>query len=188
MAIESSASTSLEQRASLIRSYGNLYAQSRVETLEWLDKMEELRGADELKSKLLFSVIVVFSLCNFIHFRKYSKGIGFHSWLSGHFKLPPRKWRNTSGESFKFRLIWCRPLHRWHLLHLHPSCRLRPAQFRRHLRSSERIDIPDWKWSYPSLLIYASLSTRSTWPKIQRYENFFKSTVGWKQVLCVFSN
>lgn len=49
----------MEQRASLIRSYGNLYAQSRVETLEWLDKLTELRGADELKSKLLFSVIVV---------------------------------------------------------------------------------------------------------------------------------
>ena len=48
-----------EQRANLIRSYGNLYSQSRVETLEYLDKLDELRGADELKSKLLFSVIVV---------------------------------------------------------------------------------------------------------------------------------
>lgn len=52
-----------EQRANLIRSYGNLYSQSRVETLEYLDKLEELRGADELKSKLLFSVIVVSSVC-----------------------------------------------------------------------------------------------------------------------------
>lgn len=52
-------SVSGEQRANLIRSYGNLYSQSRVETLEYLDKLDELRGADELKSKLLFSVIVV---------------------------------------------------------------------------------------------------------------------------------
>ena len=59
MVLESSTALSMEQRASLIRSYGNLYAQSRVETLEWLDKLDELRGADELKSKLLFSVIVV---------------------------------------------------------------------------------------------------------------------------------
>jgi len=49
-----------EERASLIRSYGNLYAQSRLETQEWLDQLEQLRHADQLKSKLLFSVIVVF--------------------------------------------------------------------------------------------------------------------------------
>lgn len=52
-------STSSELRSNLIQSYGGLYTQSRVETLDWLDKLEELRGADELKSKLLFSVIVV---------------------------------------------------------------------------------------------------------------------------------
>lgn len=51
--------TSSDQRTHLIQSYGGLYTQSRVETLECLDKLEELRGADELKSKLLFSVIVV---------------------------------------------------------------------------------------------------------------------------------
>ena len=51
--------TSSEQRSRLIHSYGCLYTQSRVETLDCLDKLEELRGADELKSKLLFSVIVV---------------------------------------------------------------------------------------------------------------------------------
>jgi hypothetical protein len=54
-------STSTEQRSELIQNYGGLYTQSRVETLDYLDKLEELRGADELKSKLLFSVIVVIS-------------------------------------------------------------------------------------------------------------------------------
>ena len=48
-----------EQRAAMIRCYGNLYAQSRLETLDWLDKLGELGDAEELKSKLLFSVIVV---------------------------------------------------------------------------------------------------------------------------------
>lgn len=52
-------SISSEQRSDLIQNYGGLYTQSRVETLDYLDKLEELRGADELKSKLLFSVIVV---------------------------------------------------------------------------------------------------------------------------------
>lgn len=51
--------SSEQQRSDLIQSYGGLYTQSRVETLDWLDKLDELRGADELKSKLLFSVIVV---------------------------------------------------------------------------------------------------------------------------------
>lgn len=51
--------SSNDQRSILVHSYGGLYTQSRVETLDWLDKLEELRGADELKSKLLFSVIVV---------------------------------------------------------------------------------------------------------------------------------
>lgn len=55
-------SISTEQRSDLIQNYGGLYTQSRVETLDYLDKLEELRGADELKSKLLFSVIVVNSL------------------------------------------------------------------------------------------------------------------------------
>ncbi|KAI9564615.1 hypothetical protein GHT06_008356 [Daphnia sinensis] len=52
-------SISSEQRSDLIQNYGGLYTQSRVETLDYLDKLEELRGADELKSKLLFSVIVL---------------------------------------------------------------------------------------------------------------------------------
>ena len=45
--------------ASLIRRYGNLYAQSRVETLDALDQLAEMRNASELKSKLVFSVVVV---------------------------------------------------------------------------------------------------------------------------------
>lgn len=43
----------------LIRRYGNLYAQARVDTLDALDNLPELHDAEELKSKLLFSVIVV---------------------------------------------------------------------------------------------------------------------------------
>ena len=60
--------TTAEQRSALIRSYGNLYAQSRIETLECLDKLEGLRDADELKSKLLFSVVVVSFFCFFFVF------------------------------------------------------------------------------------------------------------------------
>ena len=45
--------------AALVRKYGELYAQTRLETLESLDKLKELNNHDDLKSKLLFSVIVV---------------------------------------------------------------------------------------------------------------------------------
>ena len=45
--------------AALVRKYGELYAQTRLETLESLDKLGELDNHDDLKSKLLFSVIVV---------------------------------------------------------------------------------------------------------------------------------
>jgi hypothetical protein len=45
--------------ASLVRKYGELYAQTRLDTLESLDRLAELEGLDDLKSKLLFSVIVV---------------------------------------------------------------------------------------------------------------------------------
>ncbi|EEC01665.1 hypothetical protein IscW_ISCW001706, partial [Ixodes scapularis] len=43
----------------LIRRYGSLYAQARVDTLDALDALPQLRDADELKTKLLFSVVVV---------------------------------------------------------------------------------------------------------------------------------
>ena len=59
LAAKLEANNESEQRAALIRCYGNLYAQSRLETLDWLDKLGELGDAEELKSKLLFSVIVV---------------------------------------------------------------------------------------------------------------------------------
>ncbi|KAH7983875.1 hypothetical protein HPB52_014987 [Rhipicephalus sanguineus] len=49
-----------EQRPSaLVRRYGSLYAQARVDTLDALDSIPQLRDADELKSKLLFSVVVL---------------------------------------------------------------------------------------------------------------------------------
>lgn len=93
MVLESSASNALEQRAGLIRSYGNLYAQSRVETLEWLDKLDELRGADELKSKLLFSVIVVGALDS--AFRQPIEShvllVLYTSWRSALFKRRPHR-------------------------------------------------------------------------------------------------
>lgn len=43
----------------LIRNYGNLYAQARVDTLDALDELIPLHNSDELKTKILFSVIVV---------------------------------------------------------------------------------------------------------------------------------
>ena len=54
----------------LIRKYGNLYAQARVDTLDALDGLPQLRDADELKSKLLFSVVVVSSI-NLINYSKF---------------------------------------------------------------------------------------------------------------------
>ena len=42
-----------------VRKYGELYAQTRLETLDCLDKLSDLDTHDDLKSKLLFSVIVV---------------------------------------------------------------------------------------------------------------------------------
>ena len=45
----------------LVASYVQLYSQARLDTLDALDKLVELRQAEELKSKLLFSIIVVSS-------------------------------------------------------------------------------------------------------------------------------
>ncbi|KAJ9583613.1 hypothetical protein L9F63_022057, partial [Diploptera punctata] len=43
----------------LVRCYGNLYAAARVDALDALDNLLQLKDADELKSKILFSVIVL---------------------------------------------------------------------------------------------------------------------------------
>ncbi|KAK6621932.1 hypothetical protein RUM44_001739 [Polyplax serrata] len=43
----------------LVQCYGNLYAQARVDTLDALDDLPQLAKASELKSKILFSVIVL---------------------------------------------------------------------------------------------------------------------------------
>ncbi|CAL4085968.1 unnamed protein product [Meganyctiphanes norvegica] len=49
-----------ERRPSaLVRRYSNLYAQARVDTLDALDSLPDLKNAEELKSKLLFSVVVL---------------------------------------------------------------------------------------------------------------------------------
>lgn len=42
-----------------MRCYGNLYAAARVDALDSLDNLPALKDADELKSKILFSVVVV---------------------------------------------------------------------------------------------------------------------------------
>ena len=44
-----------------MRKYGGLYSQTRLETLDNLDKLPQLVSAEELKNKLLFSVMVVSS-------------------------------------------------------------------------------------------------------------------------------
>ena len=50
----------VDQRpANLVRRYGELYSQTRLETLDSLDKLPQLVKAEELKNKLLFSVMVV---------------------------------------------------------------------------------------------------------------------------------
>ncbi|KDR23548.1 hypothetical protein L798_12370 [Zootermopsis nevadensis] len=43
----------------LVRCYGNLYAAARVDALDSLDNLPALKDADELKSKILFSVVVL---------------------------------------------------------------------------------------------------------------------------------
>ena len=43
----------------LIRRYGNLYSQTRVEAFDALDDLPEMAEFDDLKGKLLFSVVVV---------------------------------------------------------------------------------------------------------------------------------
>ena len=48
-----------ERPAHLVRRYGELYSQLRLETLDALDKLPPLVNSDELKIKLLFSVVVV---------------------------------------------------------------------------------------------------------------------------------
>ena len=43
----------------LIRLYNSLYSQSRIDALDALDAIREMSDAEDLKSKLLFSVVVV---------------------------------------------------------------------------------------------------------------------------------
>ena len=57
-----------------VRKYGELYAQTRLETLDCLDKLSCLDTHDDLKSKLLFSVIVV-SICIGINIGIFSLSI-----------------------------------------------------------------------------------------------------------------
>jgi len=43
----------------LIKRYGNLYAEGRLEAMDALDDLDEMSDCDDLKTKLLLSVIVV---------------------------------------------------------------------------------------------------------------------------------
>jgi len=49
----------------LIRSYNSLYSQARIDALDALDNIREMSNAEDLKSKLLFSVVVVCRINNF---------------------------------------------------------------------------------------------------------------------------
>lgn len=48
-----------KRTTSLIRRYGELYSQSRIDTLDTLECLKEFQEAEELKSKLMFSIIVL---------------------------------------------------------------------------------------------------------------------------------
>jgi hypothetical protein len=54
----------------LIRSYNSLYSQARIDALDALDNTREMSNAEDLKSKLLFSVVVV---CRNKYFEKKLK-------------------------------------------------------------------------------------------------------------------
>ena len=43
----------------IVRRYGDLYSEMRVETMDALDELPEMTDYDDLKGKLLFSVVVV---------------------------------------------------------------------------------------------------------------------------------
>ena len=43
----------------LIRRYGNLYSEARLDAFDALDSLPEISDFDDLKGKLLFSVVVV---------------------------------------------------------------------------------------------------------------------------------
>lgn len=67
----------------LIRRYGSLYAQSRVDTLDALDSIPELEHAHDLKSKILFSAVVV----SYLQFLCKKKHISIHFQSFEEFKL-----------------------------------------------------------------------------------------------------
>lgn len=50
---------SRREAARLVAKYGELYSQARLDTLDALDELKELSSAEELKNKLLFSVVVL---------------------------------------------------------------------------------------------------------------------------------
>ncbi len=45
--------------ASLVRQFGQMYSVDRLDVLDALDTIQDLSNADELKNKIVFSVVVV---------------------------------------------------------------------------------------------------------------------------------
>ena len=74
-----------ERPAHLVRRYGELYSQLRLETLDSLDKLPPLVNSDELKIKLLFSVVVVSFLVFFYFFVEFIRC--FHQFFSRILKM-----------------------------------------------------------------------------------------------------
>ena len=57
--IDAPCNTTLTDTTRVCCRYGELYSQARLDTLDALDELKELASAEELKNKLLFSVVVV---------------------------------------------------------------------------------------------------------------------------------
>jgi len=65
-----------DRPTALIQQYGSLYSQTRLDALDSLDSIGQLENLEKLKSKLLFSVVVVskgrlllksWFVCNHLH-------------------------------------------------------------------------------------------------------------------------
>ena len=72
----------------LCRRYGNLYSQTRIDAYDALDDLPEMAEFDDLKRKLLFSVVVV----------SYGLGSSYKLSLENRIRSLPE---------FCFRMFWC---------------------------------------------------------------------------------
>lgn len=86
----------------LIRSYNTLYSQSRIDALDALDNLSEMSDAEDLKSKLLFSVVVVCSFARLMNSRDLV--LCFFLFSSSPFvmhKIKRKKFDRKSSKFFK---------------------------------------------------------------------------------------